>query len=50
MMVYWAFRLVLLFLIGSAATALSLLHVLPLNATWTATAEGRFQREVNVFL
>uniref|UniRef100_A0A8W7PQG4 Uncharacterized protein n=1 Tax=Anopheles coluzzii TaxID=1518534 RepID=A0A8W7PQG4_ANOCL len=34
----------------NAAATLALLQVLPLDATWTATTEGRLQREVDVLL
>jgi len=42
--------LVLLLFSSSAATALVLLQVLPLDATGTAAAEGRLQGEVDVLL
>lgn len=42
--------LIFLLLLGSAAAARALLHVLPLDASRTATAEGRLEREVDVLL
>ena len=46
-----ATRLLLLFLLGTVVVALlGCLHLLPANATWPATAEGRRQGKVDVLL